>query len=178
MARYLKLKRQDLIITPFTMKVFNDFNTSVEKAFSEIDHKWRDYLGLVVCGTHTPHNPEMAIDEIKEAREKGLPFLGICFGHQLAAVEYARHVLDIKNATSEEWGVGSPVVVKREQLKVGLHDGETYWSNYEIDKSVLDRWNKADNFITVPFHPEYQSSKDSPHPLLVEFINHCKNYAN
>lgn len=156
------------------MLVLNDFNTSVEKALSEIDPKWRDYDGLIVCGTHTPLNIESMIEAIKVAREEGKPFLGICFGHQLAAIEYARNVLGIPDATSEEFDVdGTLIVVKRPELKVGLHDGESYWNNYEVDPEFLEEWIKDDNFFTVQFHPEYQSAKGAPHPLLVKFLESC-----
>ena len=39
---------------------------------------------------------------IKYAREKKIPFLGICFGMQMAVIEFARNVLKIKNAGSTE----------------------------------------------------------------------------
>ena len=152
------------------MKIYNDFDTSLKKALSEIDPKWRDYDGLIVTGTHTPHNPEIIIDEIKIAREQGTPTLLICFGHQLGAIEYARNVKGIKDATSEEWGLGTFVVKKRPYLKVGLHDGESWWSNYFVDIEYLP----PDNFVSVPFHPEYHSSIDEPHPVLVKFLNICK----
>jgi len=152
------------------MKILGDFNTTVERALSEIDHRWRDYEGLIVCGTHSPNNPEILIDEIHEAREKGLPFLGICFGHQLAAIEWAKHN-GTPDATSEEWGTGTFVVKKLPELHVGLHDGETYWNNYE----VAIEWQKPDNFFTTQSHPEYQSSIDKPHPLLVNFLKYAKS---
>ena len=152
------------------MEVLNDFNTSLEKAFDEIDVRWREYDGLVICGTHSPHDVEGMILLISEARKSGRPFLGICFGHQLAAIEYARNVLGIKNATSEEFGSGEFVVKKLPSLRVGLHEGETYWNNYEV---TID-WKKPENFITVQYHPEYQSSKDKPHPILVQFLNLCR----
>jgi CTP synthase (UTP-ammonia lyase) len=152
------------------MQVLNDFNTTVQKALSEIDPKWRDYKGLVICGTHTPLNTEYMIDQIHEARINGTPFLGICFGHQLAAIEYARYELGIKDATSEEFSTeGTFVVVKRPELKVGLHDGESWWSNYEVNFVPVF----PANFFTVPYHPEYQSSKENPHPLLVSFLKYA-----
>lgn len=162
------------------MNILNDFTTTVVKALAEIDPKWYKYSGLVVCGTHTPTNVEYMLGHIRYAREHNEPFLGICFGHQLAWIEYCRNVLGIKNATSEEFYKGQHldsmdlnfVVVKRPELKVGLHEGETWWSNYQCAE---DNWPKADNFITVPFHPEYQSSKDKPHPLLVKFLDICKS---
>lgn len=158
------------------MEILNDFSTSVSKALSEIDPKWRDYDGLIVCGTHKPREVEYMIEQIQKARESGTPFLGICFGHQLAWVEHCRNVFGIKNAVSEEWGEGTPVVKKRPELKVGLHDGESWWSNYQCSPLPGVRWRRADNFISVPYHPEYQSSKDKPHPVLVEFLNQCKKY--
>lgn len=157
------------------MLVLNDFNTSVQKALSEIDPKWRDYDGLIVCGTHTPLNVESMIEAIKVAREERKPFLGICFGYQLAAIEYARNVLGIKDATSEELGVpGTPVVVKRPQMKVGLHDGESWWSNYDVTDEIQEKWVADENIFAVPYHPEYQSSKDNPHPLLVSFLKYAQ----
>ena len=167
------------------MEVLNDFNTSVEKSLSEIDENWRNYEGLIVCGTHSPKNWEEQIEKIKKAREGELPYLGICFGHQLAAIEYAVNVLGNKYATSEEFlttieeqwnrdGKNDFVVKKRKEgLKVGLHDGESFWNNYEIVEGFESIWKKAPNFITVQYHPEYQSSISSPHPILVKFIKAC-----
>lgn len=162
------------------MKILGDFRTTVEKALSEIDPAWRNYKGLIVCGTHTPHHWEPIIDEIAFARETGTPFLGICFGHQLAAIEYARNVLGIKDATSEEFGDREAfphdfVVRKLPALKVGQYDGESYWNNYEVREDILKSWQKAEDFITCQFHPEYQSSKEKPHPLLLKFLYHAKN---
>ena len=155
------------------MELLNDFTVSVEKALEEINSNWRNYDGLIIAGTHSPHDVEMMIDKIREARETGRPFLGICFGHQLAAIEYARNVLRIKDATSEEFGQGTFVVKKLPELKVGLKDGESYWNNYEVD---LPGWEKPKNFITVQFHPEYQSSKERPHPILKEFLKCSKEF--
>ena len=152
------------------MELYNDFSTSVERALTEIDRNWKKYPGLIICGTHSPSNPEYLIDRIRNCRQDGVPFLGICFGHQLAAIEWARNVGGIKDATSEEWGTGNFVVKKLPELKVGLHDGETYWHNYEVDIE----WEKPGNFFTSQFHPEYQSSKDNPHPLLVKFIEYAR----
>jgi len=166
------------------MKILNDFSTSVRKALEEIDPKYESYKGLVVCGTHSPHDVDSLLAEIQTAREQHLPFLGICFGHQLAAIEYARNVLGIEDATSEEFSEKGTFVVKRLQnLKVGLYptqpgrldtEYESYWNNYEVVAGFRDLWKKEDNFITCQFHPEYQNSKDRPHKLLVQFLNYAK----
>ena len=151
------------------MEILNDFQTSVRRALEEIDPIYEQYSGLIICGTHSPRDTEMMIDKIREAREAGRPFLGICFGHQLAAIEWAR-ANGIPDATSEEFGTGTFVVQKLTSLNVGLKNGETYWNNYE----VVIEWEKPDHFITCLFHPEYQSSKDKPHPLLVQFLSLCR----
>lgn len=153
------------------MRILNSFTTSVEKALGEIDPKFRDYEGLVICGSHSPHEPEGFIKTIQLARTLKTPALLICAGYQLGAIEYARNVLGITDATSEEFSKeGTFVVKKRPELKVGLHEGETWWSNYDV---AID-WPIPANFTAVPFHPEYNSSKDKPHPLLSKFIELCK----
>lgn len=162
------------------MWVLGEFQTSVRRALSEIDPDWEKYRGLVVCGTHSPNaeNIDEVLGSISKARQIGDPFLGICFGHQMAAVEYARNVLGI-NAWSEELlpinALQQNIVVKRKEgLKVGLHDGESWWNNYEVVPGFDDMWKKANNFITCQYHPEYQSSKEKPHPLLVKFLDYAK----
>jgi CTP synthase (UTP-ammonia lyase) len=154
------------------MQILNDFSTSVNKALSEIDPNWESYEGLVICGTHSPHDVEEMIAEITKARVNHTPFLGICFGHQLAAIEYARNVLGIKDATSEEFGKGTYIVRKMPALRVGLHNGESYWNNYEVDEEF--KWKKPEHFFTCQYHPEYQSSEGKPHPFLVKFLEYAK----
>lgn len=156
------------------MIVLNDFDTSVRKALTEIDNKWETYDGLIICGTHSPdlYDIEHQINEIRKAREDGTPFLGICFGHQLTAVEYSRNVRGVADACSSEWGMGTAVVKKLPQLKVGLHNGESYWNNYE--PSI--RWENPKHFFTCQYHPEYNSRKGKFHPLLVDFIRYAKQH--
>lgn len=158
------------------MVILNDFQTSVARALSEINPKWRDLPGLIVCGTHAPHDVDYMLNEIKEARESGLPFLGICFGNQLAAIEYARNVLGITDATSEEFGEGTFIVKKRVEPQIGLREGESYWSYYEVDPEFYPKWRVPENFFLSAYHPEYNSYKGNPHPLLVEFLEACKKY--
>ena len=59
--------------------------------------------GIVVPGGFGNRGIEGKIQAIKYARENQIPFLGICLGMQMAVVEFARDVLDLKNANSEEF---------------------------------------------------------------------------
>ncbi len=59
--------------------------------------------GVLVPGGFGTRGVEGKIVAIKYARENKIPFFGICFGMQLAAIEFARHVCGIKDATSREF---------------------------------------------------------------------------
>lgn len=59
--------------------------------------------GVLVPGGFGPRGVEGKLAAIKYAREKQIPFFGICYGMQLAAIEFAKNVCGIQNATSREW---------------------------------------------------------------------------
>ena len=158
------------------MIFFGDFDTSLRKALEEIDTDYEKYDALVICGSHTPTliNSEFIIEKIREYRELGKPVYGECYGHQLCAIEYARNIQGIKDATSEEWGKGTFIVRKLKELNVGLRNGESYWNNYYVVNEVFFERDKPQNMTTAQFHPSYQSSKEKPHPLLLKFLQQCK----
>ena len=54
---------------------------------------------------------EGKIAAINYARKNDIPFLGIYFGMQMAVIEFARNKLNIKNATSSEFGPSKASVV-------------------------------------------------------------------
>ncbi len=59
--------------------------------------------GILVPGGFGTRGVEGKINAIRYAREKKVPFFGICFGMQLAAIEFARNVCGISDATSREF---------------------------------------------------------------------------
>ncbi len=59
--------------------------------------------GLLVPGGFGERGSTGKVTAVQYARENNIPFLGICFGMQLAAIEFARHVCGLKNATSQEF---------------------------------------------------------------------------
>ncbi len=69
---------------------------------SEIKTKLKNVSGLLIPGGFGKRGTEGKISAIRYAREKKIPFLGICFGMQMAIVEFARNKLKIKNAGSSE----------------------------------------------------------------------------
>lgn len=58
--------------------------------------------GVIVPGGFGTRGIEGIIAAIKHVREKKVPYLGICYGMQLASVEYARHVAKLKGAHTQE----------------------------------------------------------------------------
>ena len=69
------------------------------------------YDGLVVPGGFGRRGSEGMIAAIEYARRRSLPFLGICFGFQLASVAFARHVAGMKGANSTELDPATPYPV-------------------------------------------------------------------
>ena len=68
-----------------------------------IKEKLQDCQGIIVPGGFGKRGIEGKILAIQFARENAIPFLGICLGMQLAVVEFARNVLHLENANSEEF---------------------------------------------------------------------------
>ena len=61
-----------------------------------------NYNGVLVPGGFGTRGSEGIIKTANLAREKNIPYLGICFGFQLAAVSFARNVCNLSNANSTE----------------------------------------------------------------------------
>jgi CTP synthase len=62
----------------------------------------KDFDGVFVPYGFGPRGAEGKIMTTKFARENNIPFLGICYGFQLAVVEFARNVCGLKDANSTE----------------------------------------------------------------------------
>ena len=69
---------------------------------NEIKKRFKNVSGLLIPGGFGKRGTEGKISAIKFARENKVPFLGICFGMQMAIIEFARNQLKIKKAGSSE----------------------------------------------------------------------------
>ena len=70
---------------------------------SDVQKKLSNVSGIIIPGGFGKRGTEGKIACINYARTKKIPFLGICFGMQMAVIEFARNVLKIKNAGSSEF---------------------------------------------------------------------------
>ena len=77
----------------------------------DIKRKFKDVSGILIPGGFGKRGTEGKIAAINFARKNKIPFLGICFGMQMAVIEFARNRLNIKNATSSEFGPSKASVV-------------------------------------------------------------------
>jgi CTP synthase len=67
-----------------------------EKLLADVD-------GILVPGGFGERGIEGKVEAVRYAREKKVPFLGICLGMQCAVIEYARNVCKMRNANSTEF---------------------------------------------------------------------------
>ena len=90
----------------------NKINVSIKWIDSEtleddtlsLKNVFKDINGIIVPGGFGKRGSEGKIKSIQFARENNIPFLGICFGMQMAVLEFARNILNFKDASSSEFG--------------------------------------------------------------------------
>ena len=78
---------------------------------SEIPSKLKNIAGILIPGGFGKRGTDGKIAAIKYARNNKIPFLGICYGMQMAIIEFARNKLNLKKATSSEFDKkGIPII--------------------------------------------------------------------
>jgi len=83
-----------------------------EKVEAEgLDGKLDDVDGVLIPGGFGIRGIEGMITAAQYAREKKIPFFGICLGMQMAVVEYARHICGLAGANSSEFDQETPYPV-------------------------------------------------------------------
>jgi len=88
--------------------IFVDSEKIDEKNCEEI---FKEAGGILVPGGFGSRGVEGKILAVKYARENKIPYFGICLGMQVAVIEFARNVANMKNAHSSEFDIGAPYPV-------------------------------------------------------------------
>lgn len=101
--------------------------------------KLKNYHGVLVPGGFGSRGIEGKILAIEYVRKNKIPYLGLCYGMQLAVVECARHLANIKGATTREIDPKSSVCVidimdtQRELMKKEHYGGSMRLGTYEAN---------------------------------------------
>ena len=148
------------------------------------------YDGILVAPGFGARGTEGKIASVKFAREKQVPYFGICFGMQMACIEFARNVcgLDKANSTEVDPQTPHPVVdLMPDQrgvtdkgatmrlgsypciLKVGSKAQEAYGST-EINERHRHRWEVNNNYRDALERHGMVLSGVSPDGRLVEML--------
>ncbi len=80
----------------------NWINSDIYEDKPSLVKELKDYGGIVVPGGFGSRGVEGKILAIKYARENNIPFLGLCYGMQLATIEFARNICKLKGANTTE----------------------------------------------------------------------------
>ena len=118
--------------------------------------KLKDIDGILVPGGFGSRGVEGKIAAIKYAREKKIPFLGICLGMQCTVIEYARDVLGWKDANSTEFDENTthPVIdLMEEQRGITQKGGTMRLGAYPC---VLKKDSLADKLYSHKEHKEHK----------------------
>ena len=97
----------------------------------------KKYDGIIVPGGFGSRGIEGIISAIKFTRENKIPYFGLCYGMQLLVIEYARNVLNIKDATSREINPNSKNLTidimesQKELLKNNVYGGSMRLGEYK-----------------------------------------------
>jgi CTP synthase len=121
-----------------------------------------DVDGIIVPGGFGTRGTEGKIACIKYAREKNLPYLGLCFGFQMAVIEFARNVCGLKKANSTEIEPGcceAVIDILPEQKKIEGLGGNMRLGGKDIElKPQTLAWKlfgKADS-VRMRFRHRYE----------------------
>ncbi len=126
----------------------NECKVQIQNVHSEfitddnVAEKLGNLDGLLVAPGFGTRGVEGKIIAVKYARENKLPFFGICLGMQMAAIEFARNVLDLKEAHSTEMDTKTPdpvIDLMEEQKTVTAKGGTMRLGSYpcEIKEGTL-----------------------------------------
>jgi CTP synthase len=121
--------------------------------------------GLLVAPGFGHRGIEGKIDAVKYAREKGLPFFGICLGMQMAVIEYGRNVLGLTDAHSTEMDLKTPhpvINMMEEQKKIKQMGGTMRLGTYpcEIKDNTLAFRVYETNYITERHRHRYEFNNE------------------
>jgi CTP synthase len=155
-----------------------------------VDEKMSNLDALLVAPGFGHRGIDGKITAVKYARERGLPFFGICLGMQMAVIEFARNILGLANAHSTEMNPDTPYPVidlMDEQKTITAKGGTMRLGSYNCEilpqslaSSIYDkaaiterhrhRWEFNNSYLTDFERAGMIASGKNPESNLVEII--------
>ena len=128
--------------------------------------------GVIVPGGFGSRGIEGKIEIIKRAREENIPFLGLCLGLQLAVVEYARNVCNLKGANSTEFNPDTPfpvIDILPEQKNIKEKGGTMRLGAYEaiVKKGTIINTLYKSNVVSERHRHRYEVNPEY-HKILTD----------
>jgi CTP synthase len=116
---------------------------------ANLDDIFKGVQGILVPGGFGARGTEGKIKAIEYARKNKIPFFGICLGLQLSVIEFARNVIGLKDATSEEFQSGGSHLIHymEGQKSDGAKGGNMRLGSYEcslLEGSLAKKIYRAD----------------------------------
>src|SRR6201993_4849217 len=130
-----------------------------------------DYDGLLVPGGFGKRGIEGMLNAIRYAREKKVPYFGICLGMQTACIEFARNVCGLADANSSEFDPATPhrVIYKLRELRGVEELGGTMrlgaWP-CKIDPGTLAHKVYGQTEISERHRHRYEFNREYEEPLV------------
>lgn len=174
----------------------NECQVQIQNVHSEyitdtnISEKLAGLDGLLVAPGFGQRGVEGKIIAVKYAREKGLPFFGICLGMQMAVIEFARNVLGLKDAHSTEMDPKTPdpvidlmeeqksITAKGGTMRLGAYPcdvkpgtlAHTIYGHDQVSERHRHRWEFNNNYLEQFEKAGMVASGKNPATGLVEII--------
>ncbi|KIQ93077.1 CTP synthase [Anoxybacillus thermarum] len=197
-GKYVELQDAYISVVEALRHAGYAFDADIDIRWINSEHVDRDNVaqllqgvnGILVPGGFGDRGIEGKIEAIRYAREQRIPFLGICLGMQLASVEFARHVVGLKDAHSAEINPNTPhpiIDLLPEQkdiedlggtLRLGLYpcklvEGTKAYEAYQ-DEVIYERhrhrYEFNNEYRTLMEENGFVFSGTSPDGRLVEII--------
>ncbi|MED0656337.1 CTP synthase [Anoxybacillus ayderensis] len=197
-GKYVELQDAYISVVEALRHAGYAFDADIDIRWINSEHVDRDNVaqllqgvnGILVPGGFGDRGIEGKIEAIRYAREQRIPFLGICLGMQLASVEFARHVVELKDAHSAEINPNTPhpiIDLLPEQkdiedlggtLRLGLYpcklvEGTKAYEAYQ-DEVIYERhrhrYEFNNEYRTMMEENGFVFSGTSPDGRLVEII--------
>ncbi|MQL83775.1 hypothetical protein Taro_016269 [Colocasia esculenta] len=156
-------------------------DTTASESPDAYDAAWnllRGADGVLVPGGFGDRGVQGKILAAKYSRENDVPFLGICLGMQIAVIEYARSILNLKDANSTEFdpATKNPCVIFMPEVNPDMiaeleSAGLSFVGKDESGQRMeVIELHAHPYFIGVQFHPEFKSRPGKPSPLFLGLI--------